>query len=120
MILNNVYSDLPLASREPLYNLNAVRQSVLVILNTQKGERLNNPEFGTNIEKLLFRKFDDDTLADLRSDIMTAIDLYEPRVSIKDINIEADEVNMTYNVYLSLQYKGEVLNLSFDLESKSQ
>ena len=89
-------------------NDNAVINSIKNIVFTNKGERLYNPDFGTNVYKLLFENFSKFTSDTLRTDIITAIENYEPRAKINNVYVEQDIDN-----------HGIVITLSFNTINSS-
>ena len=89
-------------------NDNAVINSIKNIVFTNKGERLYNPDFGTNVYKLLFENFSKFTSDTLRIDIITAIENYEPRAKINNVYVEQDIDN-----------HGIVITLSFNTINSS-
>jgi phage baseplate assembly protein W len=66
----------------------AVKQSVLNILLTNRGERPFMPDFGGNLRAYLFENFDAVTGAAIRAQIVNALRNYEPRVQVLDVVVE--------------------------------
>lgn len=65
----------------PLLNdVSAIFQSIDNILSTSPGERLFNPEFGSNIEDYLFEPLDEDTAMRIENEVIRAIGRWEPRI----------------------------------------
>ena len=84
--------------------VNAVRQSIMNILNTNWGERPFKPHFGANLRSYLFENMNNITAAAMASSIRLAITNYEPRVKILNVNIktrpEYNEVVITLTVQI--------------------
>jgi len=81
--------------RDVLRNTNeeAVKGSIRNILLTNRGDRLYDSNFGSDIRKILFENFSpamESVLADL---IRTAIENHEPRANIIDIIVNSDVDN---------------------------
>jgi hypothetical protein len=79
-----------------------IRQSLVQIVSTTKGERVMRPDFGTNIIHYIFDN-NDDLLAELiRSDVFSAVGRYEPRVILTDVQVvrsdETVDVTLLYVV----------------------
>ena len=67
-----------------------IASSLEIILTTSIGERVMAPDFGCNLEDLLFENLDT-TLKTLVADqIETALIYYEPRIDIEKINLDTD------------------------------
>ena len=78
----------------------AIVQSIIALLQTNKGERPFKPELGCSIRESLFEPLDYATAGIIRSQISEVIGLYEPRVSVNNISVLPDEVNNGYEVTL--------------------
>lgn len=71
-------------------NEDAVKQSIRNIILTNTGERLYNPNFGSQISSLLFEQFSETTQSSLKNVIETAIKNHEPRAKLEDVRVEGD------------------------------
>ena len=65
----------------------AIKQSIMNILLTSRGERPFNPDFGGNLRAYLFENFDVVTQAAMESVIVNSLRNYEPRVRVDNIAI---------------------------------
>ena len=65
-----------------LVDVQAIYQSLYNILNTRKGERLFQPNFGLSLEDRLFELDDDVTAVAILQELATAIPQSEPRVTL--------------------------------------
>ena len=74
--------------------LAAVREDIKILLLTKKGERLINPDIGTNIPILagqLFEPHDREVLeGQIGAEIRAALVAYMPYVKLKGINVYSD------------------------------
>jgi phage baseplate assembly protein W len=101
-----------------LYDFEVAKQDLINRLSVRKGERVENPEFGTIIYDTLFEPFTD-TLKEAILDDITANLNADPRISTTDIIVtEADhgiaiQATITY-VPLDITEK---LRFSFDENS---
>lgn len=77
---------------------NAVKTAIRNLLLTNKGERLFQPDIGSNIRKALFEDISDVTTNMLKTYIEDAIRDYEPRVNVLEILVVPDEVQNAYRV----------------------
>ena len=82
----------------------AIKQSIVNLLLTNKGERLMNPEYGSDIRRFLFEPLDYGTSALVKQNIVTTIGRFEPRISVQEIVSRPDfenngfEITMTYSI----------------------
>jgi uncharacterized protein len=75
-----------------------VRQSIVQILTTPKGQRVMRPEFGTNILDYIFENNDDNLQNRVGREVREAIALFEPRVIVTAVNVERDDASVIVNV----------------------
>lgn len=64
----------------------SVRQSILIILSTAKGERVMRPDFGCDIHELVFAPNNAATRGLAESYIEEALKLWEPRIDVLDVS----------------------------------
>lgn len=88
-----------------LTNERAVAESVHNLLNTQPGQRIMNPEFGTDLEQYLFMPLDPITSLQIRKEIEDAIERFEPRVENVEVIVIEDEENQTFDVTVTFSIK---------------
>lgn len=70
-------------------NEEAIKQSIRNILFTNRGERLFNPTFGSDLTSLLFENMSPQTESSIREYIELAINNFEPRATIIDVIVSA-------------------------------
>lgn len=81
-----------------------VNQSLGDIFSTRKGERVLNPEYGSDFHRLLF-EINDEVLSDLlKIYALEAIERWEPRISVEDIKVIPSEDD-EHAVNLIISYK---------------
>ena len=95
-LFNKVYKDLNISfAKHPikgtvsvLEDNNAVARAVKNLILTNTFERPYHPLIGANILTKLFEPMDSITEHTIKKDIQTAIDNYEPRVTVNDIIVD--------------------------------
>lgn len=94
--------------------LNSVKQSIMNLIMTRKGERPFNPTYGIGLHDLLFQNFSLPILvATLNRDIEEHIDAFEPRAVFDSLEfgdnseIDANSMSITIN-YFVLNEKREL------------
>lgn len=68
-----------------------IRQSLTILLSTQLGERVMQPEFGCNLQSVVFEKINTTTVTYIRDMIETAILYHEPRIRLLGISVKKHE-----------------------------
>lgn len=66
-----------------------IRQSVEIILQTEPGERVLHPQFGTKLQPFLFENMDGQTEEMIRREVRHSLSIWEKR--IWDIEVEIDK-----------------------------
>lgn len=100
-------------------DLAAIRQSVINIIMTSKGERPFDPQFGSNVKSYLFEHFDSITEAVMMSEIKDSLKNYEPRVIVLAVVIEDLSYRNALSINIQLQVKspeGETAEIEFIVE----
>ena len=82
---DELYMDLNMTREESL------KSRLLHVIFTPKGQRLRNPDFGTDLIKYIHEPSDETTFERLRTDITQQVYKYVPDVVFKDISIYSDE-----------------------------
>lgn len=92
----------------------SVRSMLLHIILTPKGQRLRQPEFGTNLIKYIFEQnTEDDTWDSIKGEIKREVSKYLPEVVFNDINIlhnTEEEHSIYIEVDYGVEYYGKITN----------
>ena len=77
-------------------NETAIARSLRNLVLTTPGERFFNENLGSQVNNLLFENVDDITAMSVRSEIISVIENYEPRVKLIRVSVNAniDSYNM--------------------------
>lgn len=100
-----------------LYDIELVKQDILNHFNILKGEKLENPNFGTNIWLYLMDPLDDETRNAVIEDVEEIVN-YDPRIEMD--SIEVNDYEQGLQVKVSILYTGYGLGESMDLLFDSQ
>ncbi len=68
-----------------------IREAILLILQTEPGERLMRPDFGCPMRSLLFEPINQGTIALARHRIEQALVTWEPRIDVTAVTINTDQ-----------------------------
>jgi phage baseplate assembly protein W len=100
------------------YDIDLVKQDILNHFYIRKGEKLENPQFGTIIWDIIFEPFTENVKELIANNVEEIIN-YDPRVAVNSITvdstdqgirIEADVIYLPFNV-------NERMTLNFDREN---
>jgi phage baseplate assembly protein W len=82
-----------------------VRQSIVLILGTAKGERVMRPDFGSGLHKLVFEPLTPITCARVQHEVQEALVRFEPRIEVTRVEVTIDArqrgrllINIAYRV----------------------
>ena len=90
----------------PLKNEAAIARSIRNIVFTSPGEKIFNPEFGSEISKVLFENIDEISAISIKHEIETSIRNYEPRVNLEEVDIEPNYDNNQFDVRINYRIVG--------------
>ena len=98
---------------------NAIKQSIVNLLLTNRGERLFNPNIGSDIRTLLFEPMDYGVAAIIKSKIVDTLTDYEPRIRILELYVIPNFDTNGFEVSLEYEIIGREdtpINVEFFLE----
>jgi len=115
--LSKIYSDIDFTfTKKPVvndvalsYDAQAVIRSIRNILLTRHYEKPFNPDFGSNIDALLFEMVSPLTSTALEAEIRTTIENYEPRARLSEVIVNPQPDNNAYSVSLSFYIENATL-----------
>jgi len=67
-----------------------IHSSLHILLSTQVGERVMQPKYGCNMDRLLFEPLDTSLQAYMKDLVRTAILYFEPRIILDDVRLEPE------------------------------
>ena len=108
--ISRAFKDISLSfSRHPvtndivvLKNEDAIKKSVVNLCRTKLNERFFNDLLGTRIEDSLFDLNNDDIASVLETEIETLLENYEPRITLNDVSVRAQQDNN--DLYIRIGY----------------
>ena len=77
-----------------------VKTNLINLLLTEPGERINEPNFGVGLKKLLFEQ--NPNIEILKERISNQIEFYIPTISLLDINVNFE--NDEYKLFIIISY----------------
>ena len=98
-------------------NLLQLKSNVKNLLLTRKGERVAQPNFGTDLHKLLFEPNDDSLEGKIYQAVESSIKYWLPQLTINEINIEAtNEMKDSHEVSVSITFTANYNSQSFKVD----
>lgn len=78
-----------------------IEESIWLILRTDIGERVGEPEFGSNLSELSFSSMNVETLVRLKIAVEDALVRWEPRIVVEEVQTDPDPVRGCVNLVIS-------------------
>jgi phage baseplate assembly protein W len=91
----------------------SVRQSILIILGTAKGERVMRPDFGCGIHDLVFATMSASTIGRIDREVHEALLRHEPRIDVLAVNVTPDATGGV--LLIDIEYEVRATNTAFNL-----
>lgn len=82
---------------------NKIRSILMHIIFTPKGQKIRDPEFGTDLVKNIFEPNENETWAQIQAAISKAINRYLPEVLLNRIEMLKNEDNAS-EIFVKIQY----------------
>lgn len=99
---------------EMAHHEECVRQSLLMILGTAKGDRIMRPDFGCGIHDLVFANNSPSMFGRIIHEVRQALINWEARIDILDINAYPDEKQPNL-LLIKINYQVRTTNNRFNL-----
>ena len=102
-----------------------IEESIVIILRTDLGERVYRPNFGSRLSELVFEPMNVQTLMLIRLYVEQALDMWEPRIILKEVIADPDpirgrvDIEIIYQPKNSLDTRSLVYPFYLALEEKS-
>jgi Bacteriophage baseplate protein W len=91
----------------------SVRQSILIILGTAKGERVMRPDFGCGIYNLVFEVNSASTASRIAQSVRESLLQFETRIDVRGIQVQPS--NGGEVLLISIDYEVRATNNAFNL-----
>ena len=82
-----------------------VKSNFKNLILTKKGERLMQPDFGTNLHRILFENITENTLENARLTVVEAVERWMPFLEIEQFEVKNPVNGNTHRIDLSVTYR---------------
>ena len=83
----------------------SIKNNIRLLLHTESGERVFQPNLGMNLRQFLFEQITEDTSIQIENDIVNVFETWLPFVELRDIQVNTDnqnknqiDINITFNI----------------------
>lgn len=108
----------PSAFRSTYSTKEQVKYNLINLLLTNKGERIENPEFGCDIKKSIFDFINSDNINKINNNIRVGIQTFIPEINLENVIItpEPDQNYVNVKVEYSMRISGESDEIQINFE----
>lgn len=71
----------------------AIKADLMHLLLTRKGQRIYNPDFGTNLMKYIFEPNDSLTLESVKNEVNASVNKYLPKLKVINLSVTQSTTN---------------------------
>ena len=82
----------------------AIKADLMHLILTRRGQRLYNPDFGTDLLRFIFEPNDGLTLSGIKEEITSVVKKYLPNLQINEISVTESETS-EYAAVVRLDYR---------------
>jgi hypothetical protein len=91
-----------------------IRQAIRLILETNPGERVMRPDFGTGLRALVFEPVNTTTMALVRHRVEQGLVTWEPRIEVMEITVSA-AAQPRNRLDIDIRYRVRSVNTFYNL-----
>ena len=91
-----------------------IKESIMIILGTRKGERVMRPDFGCGIHDLVFETTSSVSLGHIELSIREALTKYEPRIELLTLDLSTEQIDNGI-LMININYRVISTNNRFNL-----
>lgn len=91
-----------------------IEESIRLILETAKGERVMRPEFGCGIHEFVFATVDRSTLTLVETSVRDALREWEPRIEVLSVEVSTEQLDAG-TLLIEIEYRVRDTNNEFNL-----
>lgn len=114
-----IYSDIAVKGTDNVKDADSLRQALVSLLQTQRGERIFLPNYGSNIDEFLYKTVDDWTAKDIEYSLRETL-TSDYRMKIDTLTVTPDSDNNQYKVYVAVLFEGTgLVEETMNIKSKA-
>ncbi len=93
-----------------------IKEAIIIILGTAKGERVMRPDFGCGIHDLVFAPINKTTISLVENGVREGLTLWEPRIELIKVEVASQPDDFAQGkLIVSIYYRVRVTNNRFNL-----
>tara|TARA_A100001391_G_C5066220_1_gene277245 strand:+ start:943 stop:1470 length:528 start_codon:yes stop_codon:yes gene_type:complete len=89
--------------------VDSIKNNIKLLLQTERGERVFQPNLGVDIRSILFEPLTEDITIQIENSIVDALELWMPFVELKDIQISENENQVNVQIGFDIKRASSLL-----------
>ena len=77
--------------------IDAIKNNIKLLLKTEQGERVFQPNLGMNLKRFVFEQINENTSIEIENNIVDVFETWLPFVELNNIEINTDAENQEHN-----------------------
>jgi len=82
----------------------SIKEDLILLLNTNRGERLMQPTMGINLNEFLFENMTEDSINIIKSELIDMLGIWMPFIKIHNLEILTDDSLDSNKLLLNIQF----------------
>lgn len=91
-----------------------IKEAIIIILSTSKGERVMRPDFGCGIHNYIFEAINTSILTLIENTVRDALVQWEPRIELKSVKVLTNQLDQG-KLLITIDYIVRTTNNQFNL-----
>ncbi|MEO8338192.1 MAG: GPW/gp25 family protein [Nitrospirota bacterium] len=91
-----------------------IRQAIVLILETNLGERVMRPDFGSGLRELVFEPLNTTTMALVQHRVEQALIIWEPRIRVQEVRVKAEGASRN-TLLVTISYEVRASNTFYNM-----
>ena len=86
--------------------IDSVKENIRLLMNTKRGERVMQPQFGLNLHEYLFENITQDTLSLIQNEIKASVETWLPFITMQTLTITENnrDNSLTNSLFIDIKF----------------
>lgn len=100
--INAINNTTYLSDVDSIFDIEAIKNSIVTCFTTSPGQKILNPEFGLDLRTYLFEPITETSAFFIRDDIFNNLSRFEPRVVVRNVSVIPNIDDQMYEIFLQI------------------
>jgi phage baseplate assembly protein W len=107
---------IPTGDFKRIKDINVILNSINNILITPTRTYIFDPVYGSDLYKMVFEPSDNTTAEKIKNEVVSKIQIYESRATIKKVNVGFFNNGKGFTISLTIEYDGDTSQMKVDID----